>query len=361
MFVADLHNDIVQRAMIGEDVTKLTPNGHTDISRLLESCIDLEIFIIWVSTIPSKESAYEKANAMYDKIEQISSSHQSVNIPKNLKQILENKKENILSIPISIEGGEAIENSLDKLYHFIERGILYFGPTWNYSLDWVSSGNDETNNVEKIKQIGLSKFGEEVIHICNENGVLIDASHIGEKSFWDIAKITNKPFIASHSSVYKICPHFRNLKDDQIHEIKKVKGLIGVNPYPFFIDPNFKKKEANFIKEFKNELNQININETNPTVKWLSKQHYLQRKLQNIVPSLDIFLDHIEYIIKLIGIDYVAIGSDYDGLDCLPKGWHDCRDHIKISEMMEKRGYSFNEIEKVMGKNFLRVMELSIN
>ena len=133
MFVADLHNDIVQRAMIGEDVTKLTHNGHTDLSRLLESCIDLEIFVIWVSTIPSKESAYEKANAMYDKIEQISSRHQSVNIPKNLKQILENKKENILSIPISIEGGEAIENSLDKLYHFIERGILYFGPTWNYS------------------------------------------------------------------------------------------------------------------------------------------------------------------------------------------------------------------------------------
>jgi Zn-dependent dipeptidase, microsomal dipeptidase homolog len=160
MFVADLHNDVVQRAMIGEDINQITQDGHTDLSRLVDSCIDLEVFVVWVSTISSNESYFEKANLMYDKIEQLINNHKSINISRNLQSIIENKKNNVLSISIGIEGGEAIENSLDKLYHFIQKGILYFGPTWNYSLDWVSSGYDEVNN-KKIKQLGLSSFGKD--------------------------------------------------------------------------------------------------------------------------------------------------------------------------------------------------------
>ena len=359
MFVADLHNDLVQRAMIGENVSKFTKHGHTDIPRLIDSCIDLEILIVWVSMISKDKSAFVEANLMYDKIEFLSSQNSAVAIPKSLKDIFENKKNNILSLPISLEGGEAIENSIKNLYHFIERGMLYFGPTWNHSLDWVSSGYDETHNKHKIKHLGLSNFGKEVVHTCNENGVIIDMSHIGEKSFWDIASISTKPFIASHSSVYKLSEHFRNLKDDQILEIKRVGGLIGLNPYPFFIDTSFKKKEEKFIKKYKNNLDEFDIKESNKTASWISKQHYLQKLLKDIVPSIDIFINHIEYVVNLIGIDYVAIGSDYDGLDCLPYGWMDCKDHIKITEQLDKRGYSSEDIEKIMGKNFLRVLSNS--
>ena len=356
MFVADLHNDLIQRAMIGEDVSKITNHGHTDIPRLINSSIDLEILIVWVSMIPKNLSAFTEANLMYDKIESLSLHNQAVAIPKSINEIIENKKKNILSLPISMEGGEAIENSIENLHHFIARGMLYFGPTWNHSLDWVSSGYDETHNQKKIKHLGLSDFGKEVINTCNENGVIIDMSHIGEKSFWDIAAFTNKPFIASHSSVYNLSPHFRNLKDDQILEIKKVGGLIGLNPYPFFIDTSFKKKEEEFIKKFKNDLNQINMNESNKITAWISKQHYLQKILKDIVPPLDIFIDHIEYIVNLIGIDFVGIGSDYDGLDCLPCGWIDCMDHIKIVECLDKRGFTSLDIEKIMGENFLRIL-----
>jgi len=357
MFVADLHNDLIQRAMIGEDVSKITKHGHTDIARLIDSCIDLEILIVWVSMIPNNKSAFTEANLMYDKIESLSLQNPAVGIPKSLSEIVENKKNEILSIPISMEGGEAIENSIENLHHFIERGMLYFGPTWNHSLDWVSSGYDETHNKNKVKNLGLSKFGKEVIHTCNENGVIIDMSHIGEKSFWDIASISTKPFIASHSSVYKLSQHFRNLKDDQILEIKKVGGLVGLNPYPFFIDSSFKKKEEAFvIKKYKDDLDRISIKETNKTAAWILKQHHLQKLLKDIVPSLDIFIDHIEYVINLIGIDYVGIGSDYDGLECLPRGWIDCMDHIKIADCLDRRGYSSLDIEKVMGQNLLRVL-----
>lgn len=356
MFVADLHNDLIQRAMIGEDVGTITKHGHTDIARLINSCIDLEILIVWVSMIPKNKSPFTEANLMYDKIEFLSSQNPAVSIPKSVSQIIENKTNKILSLPISIEGGEAIENSIDKLHHFIERGMLYFGPTWNHSLDWVSSGYDEVHNKNKIKHLGLNDFGKEVVHACNENGVIIDMSHIGERSFWDIASISSKPFIASHSSVYKLSPHFRNLKDDQILEIKKVGGLVGLNPYPFFIDSSFKKKELEFIKQYKNDLDYISVKEANKTAAWILKQHQLQKLLKDIVPSLDIFIDHIQYVINLIGIDYVGIGSDYDGLDCLPRGWIDCMDHIKIAERLDNRGYSPQDIEKVMGQNFLRVL-----
>jgi len=360
MFVADLHNDLIQRAMIGEDVSKITKHGHTDIARLINSCIDLEILIVWVSMIPKNESPFSVANSMYDKIESLSINNQSVSIPKSLSNILENKNNKVLSLPIAMEGGEAIENSIKKLHHFIERGMFYFGPTWNHSLDWVSSSYDEFYNKKKIKHLGLSTFGKEVIHTCNENGVIIDVSHIGEKSFWDIVSISKKPFIASHSSVYKLSPHFRNLKDEQILEIRKADGLIGLNPYPFFIDNTFKKVEENYIKGFKNELDQINIKESNKIAAWISKQHFLQKKLKDIVPSLDIFIDHIEYIVNLIGIDFVGIGSDYDGLDCLPSGWIDCMDHYKIAESLNKRGFKHSDIEKIMGQNLLKVIS-SIN
>ena len=356
MFVADLHNDLVQRVIEGEDVTKFTPHGHTDIPRLLESKIDLEILIIWVSSKSSDPKFFERANKMYDEIEKISSNEQIV-IPKNFTDIREGINESKLMLPIAMEGGEGIENDINNLFHFIEKGLLYFGPTWNHSLDWVSSNYDETYNSSNLKSYGLNQFGKEVINVCQENKVLIDVSHIGEKSFWDIAKISSKPIIASHSSVYNLCPHFRNLKDDQIEEIKKSKGLIGLNPYPFFIDKSFKERENKERKKYSDDLNSIERKYSNKISQWIAKQHFLQKKLADICPSIEIFVDHIEYVINKIGIDYVGIGSDYDGLDCLPNKWNDCLDHMIIQESLENRGYKNSEIEKIMGKNILRVLE----
>ena len=363
MFVADLHNDILQRVMVGEDISKLTSNGHSDIIRLKESCIDLEVIIVWITGKYLKKGGFARANEFIDKLEKIEKENSSIKIVKNVDQILEAKKNNILATPFSLEGGEPIEDDIEKLYHFIERGMLYFGFTWNRSLSWASSAYDEKLNNKNIKSLGLNSFGKEVVNICNENGVIIDVSHIGEKSFWDICEFSTKPFIASHSSVYKLCNHFRNLNDEQILAIKEKQGMIGLNPYPLFIDPKFKEKEENFYKKFKKEIEEMKYTyrsyeaegfEDNKASQWIKTQHFLQKKLQAIAPSIEIFIDHIEYIIKLIGIDYVGIGSDYDGLNCLPKEMTDCRDHILISNALANRGYKTSEIEKIMGLNFIR-------
>jgi len=331
MFVADLHNDVLQRAIIGEDISKLTTNGHSDLIRLNDSCIDLEVFIIWISNNYIKEEAFNRSNQLIHKLEELEKNNPSIKIVKNIDEILSAKKNNILATPFALEGGEALEENINNLYHFIERGLLYFGFTWNNSLSWASSGYDETYNKKNIRSLGLNDFGKNVVHTCNENGIIVDVSHIGEQSFWDIVKFSSKPFIASHSSVYNLCNHFRNLKDNQILAIKEAKGLIGLNPYPLFIDPGFKNKKEIYKKENTQAIKKITFTEKDKTKNWIDRQHFLQKKLQFIAPSIEIFVDHIEYIIKLIGIDYVGIGSDYDGLDCLPKEMNDCCDHILIS------------------------------
>ena len=356
MFVADLHNALVQRMMIGEDVPTNTSSGHTDIERLKLSSIDLEVMIVWASEKEANTSYFDFASKMYDKLKALNAIN-GVTVPVTLEDIKSAKEKNELSLPIGMEGGEALENKIENLEYFINKGLFYFGPTWNHSLDWVSSGYGETHKKNSLKTFGLNKFGVEVIHTCQENNVLIDVSHIGEKSFWDVLENSKKPIIASHSSVDKLCPHFRNLKDDQIKAIKDVKGLIGLNPYPFFIDPTFKVREEKIRNQYREQLNEIANKQKTTAGKWIAKQHFLQKKLSEVCPSISVFVDHIEYIAKLIGIDYVGIGSDYDGLDCLPQHWHDCMDHMIISEELDKRGYSSDSIEKIMGKNILRVLE----
>ena len=356
MFVADLHNDLVQRMMIGEDVTTNTSLGHTDLERLKLSSIDLEVMIVWASEKEVNTSYFDFASKMYDKLKALNAIN-GVTVPVTLEDIKSAKEKNELSLPIGMEGGEALENKIENLEYFINKGLFYFGPTWNHSLDWVSSGYGETHKKNSLKTFGLNKFGVEVIHTCQQNNVLIDVSHIGEKSFWDILENSKKPIIASHSSVHKLCPHFRNLKDDQIKAIKNVNGLIGLNPYPFFIDPTFKVREEKIRIQYREKLNEIASKQETTAGKWIAKQHFLQKKLSEVCPSISVFVDHIEYITKLIGIDYVGIGSDYDGLDCLPQHWHDCMDHMIISEELYKRGYSSDSIEKIMGKNILRVLE----
>ena len=357
MFVADLHNDVLQRAIVGEDISLETSEGHSDIERLKKSCIDLEVFVIWIPQNQQNSNSFDQAIKLYDKLLQLEKKN-NIKIVKNLKEIQNCKRNKILSTPFSLEGGDIIENKIENLHYFIDKGLFYFGLTWNNSLEWVSSNYDEKHNRKNIKSFGLNRFGKEVINTCNENGIIIDVSHIGEKSFWDIKKISKKPFIASHSSVHKLCPHHRNLKDNQILAIKESEGLIGLNPYPFFIDPQFKLIEKKHRKKIESKLKQISLSEKNKNIVWIKKQNLLQKELKEIAPSIDTFINHIEYIIKLAGIDFVAIGSDYDGLDCLPKELNDCMDHIKIAEKLDERGYSLNEIEKVMGLNVLRLVEL---
>jgi membrane dipeptidase len=187
--------------------------------------------------------------------------------------------------------------------------------------------------------------------------MMVDVSHIGEKTFWDVISTTTKPVIASHSSVYALCPVFRNLKDDQIRAIAKNGGVIQVNFYSGFLDSMFFKKVESFVK--------LHIAE-HDSLAAMKKPEYLiqdyfskkyKAEYENMRPPLSLLLDHIDYIAKMVGVDYIGLGSDFDGIDSSPQGLDGVEDYPKITEGLLKRGYTEKDIDKILGGNFLRVFK----
>lgn len=357
-FVADMHNDVISRAMLGDDVTVRSEVGHSDIFRLKEGGIDLTAFAVWINPyeyLPN--GSFDRANDMIDFLENLEREVPNrLSVIRSYQDILENARKGKVSALIGVEGGHAIENSLVKLEHLYKRGMRYLGITWNNSTDWATSAKDETENPDSLIYKGLSGFGAEVIRKCNELGVLVDVSHCGEATFRDIMEVTTKPVIASHSSVYSICPHFRNLKDDQLMAIKENGGVVFVNFYSGYLDSTFEERAEKVEAKYKDELNTLNeqFGEESDLAYWLSVE-IMKRDMQKIAPPVGAIVDHIDYISRLIGVDHVGLGSDFDGVSSLPRGIADCSKMPIITRKLLERGYSHREIRKILGGNFKRV------
>ncbi|MDQ2753231.1 MAG: dipeptidase, partial [Bacteroidota bacterium] len=201
----------------------------------------------------------------------------------------------------------------------------------------------------------LNELGRNIVRKMNEMGMMVDVSHIGEQTFWDVMKITTKPVMASHSDAYRLCPVPRNLKDSQILAIAKNGGVIDVNFYPGFVDSNYNKKEAAF--NAKHKVERDSLLKINPESYFASD--YLENKYKDEVqamrPPLSMLIDHIDYLVKKAGIDHVGLGSDLDGISITPKGIDDITDYPLITKELMKRGYSDKDIKKILGENFLRV------
>ena len=250
MFVADLHNDLVQRMMIGEDVTTNTSSGHTDIERLKLSSIDLEVMIVWASEKEANTSYFDFASKMYDKLKALNAIN-GVTVPVTLEDIKSAKEKNELSLPIGMEGGEALENKIENLEYFINKGLFYFGPTWNHSLDWVSSGYGETHKKNSLKTFGLNEFGIEVIYTCQKNNVLIDfpinnldlkeycIGYDKNKSVYNLYGVCNHSGNVNGGHYYAYCKN-RNSKwykynDTSISEIDESR-IVSSNAYCLFYE-----------------------------------------------------------------------------------------------------------------------------
>ena len=356
-YVADTHNDVLLRVLNGDDILIRSDKGHTDLPRLKEGGIDLEVFAIWVNPneyVP--HGSYDQANKMIDALEDICTrASETIAIPRTFDDLLINDAQGKISAMIGIEGGHPLENSLDKLQHFYDRGMRYLGITWNNSTDWATSAKDEISG-KLLPFRGLTEFGKDVIKKCNELGVIIDVSHCGEKTFYDILETTAHPIIASHSSVYNICPHYRNLNDAQLMAIKENGGVVFVNYYPAYIDSTFEKRADQVLKKHEQALDSLKelYNEESDDY-WYKSQDIIYKDLAAVAPSLDQLIDHIDYIVNLLGVDYVGLGSDFDGVEVLPKGIEDCSKTPAITRKLFERGYSKESIRKILGENFKRV------
>jgi membrane dipeptidase len=250
-----------------------------------------------------------------------------------------------------------IEDDLSKLDSLYTRGMRYMTLTWNNSTPWATSAMDETQHPDSLKHKGLTEFGKQIIHRMNELGIIVDLSHVGEQTFYDAIATTTKPVLLSHSSVWNICPVFRNVKDEQIKAVAKNRGVICVNFFSGFLDSNFAKKMAQLEggegKRIKDSLGQ-NYDAAKLNEVW---RKYFSGQLQPYRPTISQLVDHIDYIVKLVGDSYVGIGSDFDGVSSLPIGMDDVTKYPLITEELKRRGYSNKSIKKILGGNVMRVMK----
>jgi membrane dipeptidase len=357
--VADTHNDVLLRAMEGEDISVETRVGHSDLVRLKKGGVDIQVFAVWVDPIAFEKKPFKRAKDMIDTLYSIARRNSDkIAVVRNSAEIEKAIAEGKICAVIGVEGGHAIENSIEKLEELYKLGVRYLGLTWNNSTDWASSAFDETTNPDKVKITGLSEFGKKVVEKMNELGMIVDVSHLGEKAFWDVVKVTKKPIIASHSSVYKLCPHYRNLKDEQIKAIAQTGGVVFVNFYAEYIDSTFNTKRKKLEEKYKAQFDSIRVlYEHDQNAYRRARRQLMQKIAEELRPPLDVLIDHIDYIAKLVGVDHVGIGSDFDGISITPLEMDDVTFLPNITKKLLERGYSTDDIKKILGGNFLRVFK----
>lgn len=357
----DTHNDILSSAVLdGKDISHELAEGHSDLDRFKKGGVDVQFFSVYTGPVPrNKEGPYKDANEEIDSLQSIAARNPDrMILAATYQQVKKGLRQKKLVALIGVEGGHMIEDNIQKLEALYKRGMRYMTLTWNNSTDWASSAMDETLNPEKLKQKGLNDFGKKIVRRMNELGIIVDLSHTGEQTFYDAIAASSKPVLLSHSSVWNICPVFRNVKDDQIKAVAKNGGVICVNFYSGFISKAFDQR-AEYLagparKIIQDSLFTISNDSATMKTEW---RKYYRREMENVRPTLAQLVDHIDYIVKLVGDDYAGIGADYDGVSSLPVGMDDVTTYPKITEELLRRGYSKKSINKILGGNVLRVMK----
>lgn len=355
--VCDTHNDILSTCIekgyrFDEDLTGKT---HSDLNRMFKGGIDVQIFSVWCDE--TQLNPYVFANREIDTLYAwIKRNPTKMMLVTNSDELMQAVKEHKLASMIGVEGGHMMEDDLNKLDSLYARGTRYMTLTWNNNTSWGTSAKHETDSSHPV-HLGLNDFGKQVVQHMNKIGMMVDVSHIGERTFWDVINTTTKPVLASHSDVYNLCPVYRNLKDDQIKAIAKKGGVIQLNFYSGFLDSSFNPKEEAFEKAHKAERDSL----ITAGKQEFFADNYLFLKYADEVKSLrapfHLLLDHLDYIVKLVGVDYVGLGSDFDGISFPPQQLDDVTAYPLITKALLERGYSKTDIEKILGGNFIRVLK----
>lgn len=358
--LVDTHNDVLSSVtMKGMNMDDdLTGKTHTDVRRFKQGGVDVEIFSIFCDERFGKDTAYKFANIEIDSLYAIVKRNPGrMEFTGTLAQVDHAIKQDHLAVMMGVEGGHMMEDDLNRLDSFYSRGVRYMTLTWNNSTSWATSAKDESQATVTNAKKGLNDFGRDVVRRMNKLGMIVDISHVGEQTFWDAINTTTKPVMASHSSVYALCPVFRNLKDDQIKAVAKNGGVIQVNFYSGFIDSNYSKRVSQFTAAHQQEYDSLaSLKRPDYEIKeFFSKKYPAEAAV--LRPPLSMLIDHIDYIVKLVGPEYVGLGSDFDGIESAPQGLEGVQDFPKITEALLKRGYTVKNIEKILGGNFLRVFK----
>lgn len=359
--IVDGHNDIPS-PMANEDYDLATPTVgkfhedgdpfHSDLSRFKASGITGEFFSIYVSG-----STLKTGGAMRRAMELIDVTYRATEkYPDQLSQcttsseIRRAKKQKKMCVLMGIEGGYAIENSLAALREFYRLGVRYMTLTHNVTHDWADAHRDEPKNN------GLSEFGKEVVREMNRLGMFIDISHVSVKVMYDVLDVSTAPIIASHSSARALNDHTRNVPDDVLKRVTKNGGVIMVNFLPHFLDARTNKEDNERAARLKPQIDALKEQYKNDPKSFNAAARELLAANAIYVTPYTRIVDHIDHIRAVAGIDHVGLGSDFDGIPYLPAGMNGAEDLVLVTYEMLRRGYSEQEIRKVLGENLLRAM-----
>ncbi len=357
--LVDTHNDILSNELITKlDIGQRQTTGNFDLVRAKEGGLDAQVFSIWCGEDYGKGTAFRYANREIDSLYALIARYPDrITLVRNSKELTKAVKEKKMAALIGVEGGHMIEDRLDYIDSLANRGMRYLTLTWNNSTSWASSARDETHRRNSLDHVGLTDFGKQVVHRLNDLGVMIDLSHPGEQTFYDVLATTNKPVIASHSCAYSIDPFRRNLKDAQLKALAKNGGVVFVNFFSGFVDSAFFGKYDAFLKEHKTEMDSLEKIYHDHDLANIRLNAIYRTESDQIRPPLSELIHQIDYIAKLTGVDHVGIGSDFDGAESYPLGMDDVTDYPKITAELLKIGYTEKDIDKILGGNFLRVLK----
>lgn len=353
--VIDTHNDITS-AMVddGYDLGVLHSDHktQTDIPRMKAGGLDAEFFAIYVDakyarTGGAARRAFDMIDTVYEAARRSPDSLEMAYAATDIRRIVRSGK---IAALMGVEGGHAIEDDLRLLRDFYRLGVRYMTLTHVNTNHWADSSGD-LDNSQVQHHNGLTDFGRQVIAEMNRLGMMVDVSHVSDKTFWDVIEVSKAPIIASHSSARALTNVERNMTDDMLRAVAKNGGVVMVNFAGSFLTetpvkrtPEQRAKIAELRKKYQDD----------PEKLW----EEIDKVVPRTVVPLSNLIDHIDHIAKVAGIDHVGIGSDFDGVGgYLPQGMEDVSKLPSITYELLKRGYSDADVKKVLGENFLVVME----
>lgn len=352
IIIVDTHIDLPLRLKANpQDISKRLQNGDIDYVRAKEGGLDVAFMSIYVPPkLQETPQAKEYADDLISVVEKIVRDFpDKFNFAKSTEDVLKNFDNNLISLPMGMENGAPI-TSVELLHEYYQKGIRYVTLAhgkWNHICD--SSYDKER------KWHGLSPFGKELISEMNKIGMIIDISHVSDETFYQVIELSKTPVIASHSSCRFFTPGFeRNMSDEMISALAKNGGVIQINFGSDFISQNYRVKTDELQKHIRDYIEHNHLKNDDPEV----KKYISEYKKAHPISFADVkdVANHIDHVVKLVGIDFVGIGSDFDGVgDSLPNGLKDASMYPNLIAELLKRGYSNEDIEKIFGGNFLRV------
>ena len=356
----DMHADTPQRLLDEQvDLAQRLPDGHFDLVRALEGGLDAQFFSIWVEPQlfgGGGPTAMKRADDQIAAVRALAERHpetwEFATTAADIRRIASAEK---LAALTGLEGGYAIDEKIENVERYYKLGVRYMSPAWTESLSWAGSSGDEVG-----KTRGLNDFGRAVVREMNRLGMMVDVSHVSDKTFWDIVHTSDKPVIATHSGCRAIANVPRNLTDEMIQALAKTGGVVNVIFYPEHLEPGWSEKKKKVDAEIAGDVQRASEAEPGDAAhKKLARDRVRREEFAKRLPPVMVsrLVDHIDHIVKLVGIDHVGIGSDFDGVQSTLSDLADVSQLPNLTCELLRRGYSESDVDKILGGNMLRVME----